>query len=223
MSYITANAAPVSEARLCLPGTGAWHVDLLSPSADAITGACDIDLGGALTLKGTVLTGGVYVESLHLRVVAGKGGWSTPCTAKYYAGASIGTILRDVLGMGGESLSAASDASVLAVVPAAFPTTTGTVGANVRALMNYAPAGTSWRFLPDGSFWVGPETWPAFGEDYQVMSEEPRERRVDVGFDVPTLLPGQTVVANAGDVLKVNHVETYVSTKVMQARAWWQS
>ncbi len=222
MSYITANGVTVSEARIVSSLTGAWHVDLFAQSGDAITGAVTVDLAGTLSLKGTVIAGGPYVESLYLRVVAGKGGWSSPCSPKFYQGAALGTILADLLAQGGEALSTTSDASARAVVLGAFASTSGTVGANVRALMAYAPAGTSWRFLADGTFWIGPETWPAFGEDYQVTNEDPTNRLADVGFDVPTLLAGQSIAISSG-VAHVNHVETSISAKAMTARAWWQS
>ncbi len=221
MSLVTANGSDVSEARLTFPLTGAWHADLFIDSQNNMTGAVSVDLAGDLTLTGTVLTGGIYTESLFIRVIAGKGGWVKPCSPKYYLDASLGTILRDILAQGGETLSATSDAGPLAVVPRAFASTSGSVGANVRALMAYAPS-TSFRFLPDGSFWIGAETWPAFGADYTVTNEQPAEQRLEIGFASPSLIAGQSVQAEAG-MVHVNRVETSISAQALRARAWWQS
>ncbi len=223
MSYVNANTRPVGQARLCLPLTGAWHADLYVQGSDALTGACTVDLGGALDLVGTVITGGVYVETAHVRVLAGRGGWIAPLTPKFYQGATLGAILADLLRMGGETLASSSNASARSVVLSTFSATSATLGANVRSLMAYAPAGTSWRFLADGTFWVGPETWPEFDEDYQVTGEQPRERRAEVGFQVPTLLPGESIVLSGGSTVNVNHVETEISAERFKARAWWQS
>ncbi len=222
MSFLSANGAPVGQARLVFPLTGAWHADLYLSTAPGLTGAVSLDVAGDLTLTGTVLTGSAYVEALYLRVIAGKGGWVKACAAKFYQNATLGMILAEALRQGGDSLSTTTPASVRNIVLSAFSVTTATVGANVRALMSYAPAGTSYRFLPDGTFWAGPETWPVFAKGYQVTSEEPREQRLQIGFESPTLIAGQTVQAESGTV-RVNRVETAIAPTGFHARAWWQA
>jgi len=221
MSYLTVNSRAISQARVTFPLTGAWHADLFVAGAETISGACTIDLGGALTLTGTAIVSGNYTQAAHVRVLAGKGAWQSPCSPRFWQGATLGTILGSTLSALGETLSSTADATAKGVSLPAFAVTAASLGANVRALMAYAPAGTSWRFLPDGTFWIGPETWGAFGEDYQVTSEEPRERRLDVGFQVPTLQAGQTVEAESGTV-RVNRVESKLSVDGFSARAWWQ-
>lgn len=223
MSFVTANGVDVSEARGTFPLTGAWHYDLFLPTTETLSGAVSIDIGGALTLSGTALMGGTYTDALYVRVLAGAGGWLTPCQPRYFQGAALGTILANILQQGGETLSSTADATAKAVVPQVFAMTSASVGSNVRALMQYAPAGTSWRFLPSGEFWIGPETWPAFGKDYQVMSESPIERRMDLGFEFPTLQAGQSVVSQDATVRHVNRVESIISGDGFSARAWWQA
>jgi hypothetical protein len=215
-------ALDVMEARPTFPLTGAWHVDAFVLSDADLTGAVAIDLGGDLTLRGTVIVEGTYAEALHLRILAGAGGWSTPCTPKFYQGATLGMILSELLAQGGETLSATSDARARGTLVRQLATTSGTVGANVLALMAYAPAGTSWRFLPDGSFWIGPETWPAFSADYVIVGEEPRERRMDIGSLSPALISGQSLIDQAGNVVHVNRVESAISGDGIRSRAWLQ-
>lgn len=222
MSYVTANGFGVSEARLVFPLTGAWHTDLLVTDANAITGAVAVDLGGDLTLQGTVLVGGVYTQAAYIRVLAGKGGWQAQCTPKYYQGVTLGMILAELLAQGGDVLSSKIDATARNTLITTLGTSSATVGVNVRNLLAYAPAGTSYRFLPDGTFWIGPETWGAFTKDYQVTSEEPIEQRLELGSQSPTLIAGQSVVAESGTV-HVNRVETAISTSGFRSQVWWQS
>lgn len=213
----------VSEARLVYPLTGAWHADLFIASPNDLTGAVTINIADTLTLHGTVIDGGTYVEALHVRVLAGAGGWNQPCSPKYYQGATLGFILSDILSGAGEQLSATSDAGARNVLLVAFATTSGTVGANVRALMAYAAQWTGYRFLADGSFWIGPETWPAFTEDYTVTTENPTERRLDVGAQIPTLYAGQSVVRQDGSIAQLSRVEWAISVSAIRARGWWNA
>lgn len=223
MAYMTIGGQPVSEARPTWPLTGAWHIDALVASADELTGSVEVDFNGALTARGTVLTGGTFVFADRIRILAGAGGWVTPCTPKFYQGATLGTILRALLSAASETLSSTSSAAALAVVLPSFSVSSAALGANVRALMAYAQADTSYRFLPDGSFWVGPETWPEYGEDYHVVDQVPQERRIDVGSNSPALIAGQSIVTPEGATLRINRVETSLSVLTLRQRAWWQS
>jgi len=48
-----------------------------------------------------------------------------------------------------------------------------------------------WRVLPDGTVWLGLESWPAVHmPDVDLLSEDPRAHTAVSGTDSPTLLPG---------------------------------
>lgn len=210
----------ISEAKLVFSLSGAWHVEGFVASQTNLAGAVTITVD-TLTLQGTVDPGGLYVQALHLRVVAGAGAWTQPCTPKYYQNATLGFILADLLQLAGEQLSSDISPALRNTLVLAFPSTSGSLGENVATLINYAPAGTSYRFLPDGTFWIGAETWPAFTDDYTVTSEEPRERRLTLGALSPTLMAGQAIEASTGTV-HCNRVEWSISADAFRAVVWLQ-
>lgn len=222
MSYATANGVEISAARGTSPLTGAWHYDLLLPDDSDLQGAVTLDIGGALTLQGTVISGGTYIGTDSVRVLAGNGGWGAACTPKFYQGCTFATIAADLLRQGGEVLTPITDATIANALIPAFASTSGTVGANVRAFMAYAPT-AAWRFLPNGQFWIGLDTWPAFNAgEYQVLYQDSIERSIDIGFDFPVLMAGQSVVSGSGAIVHVNRVESTITARSLSARAWWQ-
>lgn len=224
MSYADVNGFSLIEAQFVFPLWGRWHLDAVIDSPAPLQGACSVNLDNVLTLSGWVQYGGPYLDSLRVRIVAGKGGFERPCVPKFYQGASVKAILTDLLTIGGESLSPTSNAAALGIVPKQWATFAGTVGANVKQILTQIPAtaNVSARFLSDGSFFVGPETWQPYGLDYVAMDESPIERRMELGLESPTVIAGQTVQSINGTVRKINRVESQVSGSGIRATAWWQ-
>jgi hypothetical protein len=96
------------------------------------------------------------------------------------------------------------------------------IGASIAALVDAAaPAGTAWRMLADGTFWIGPETWPDAGVDastYQVMDEPFEEASILVHLDRPAIDPGTIFEGR-----RVNYVQDDVPhTDPVQARVWFE-
>ncbi len=67
------------------------------------------------------------------------------------------------------------------------------MGRQLAALLQAAPAGTAWRVLPNGKVWVGAESWPDSGVDYEELGELPHELRMEITTEAPTLLPGTSL------------------------------
>lgn len=210
MGLITANGFDVIETDSGRPRIGAWHFDLLVDSPDALTGKATIDINnGTLTFVGTATRSGVFSDTGHIRVVAGNAGLSTSGTPRHYNGTSLGIVLRDLLATAGEALSPTVDGSILAAGLDAWTTTATPIGTLISLLLAASGiAGLAWRMLPDGTLWVGVETWQDAGIDqdtYQIFEDSPEQNSMVIGVDAPLDLIGTTFEGR-----KVSYVEDSV-------------
>ncbi|MGZ3454445.1 MAG: hypothetical protein ACXVEF_32865 [Polyangiales bacterium] len=64
----------------------------------------------------------------------------------------------------------------------------GTAATSATELATIADA--SWRFMPNGSFWIGTEGWLEFEFDHQLLREDPADGRIEIASDLPLLRPG---------------------------------
>lgn len=216
MALVEINGLPVYQARLCLPRFGAWHVDAafggeLAPG-DGATFAID---SGALTLAATAKRGGLFIGTGLVRLVGGKGGLATIATAKFYQMSDVRHVLADLLSDAGETLSSTSDDATLSLELARWTTIQQETGPAISSLIQAAGDSIGWRVLPDGTVWVGPETWPDSGLDYRLITDHPNEGRRVVGLDAPTLLPGTTIGG-----ARVSYVEHKIDASKVRTTFW---
>jgi hypothetical protein len=88
-----------------------------------------------------------------------------------------------------------------------------------RLLAPLAQAVT-WRVLPDGTIWAGPETWPDSGlttDDYQILDEDPREGTALLGVEAPVLLPGTALAGR-----RVSYVEHLINAEGVRSNVWFE-
>lgn len=221
MALVEVNGHGVVDGRIWFPRTGAWHAELRVDSTDPVTGAVTISIAdGRLVLRGTVWRGAEYVDTSFLNIVGGAGGLRSIARARAYTQTSLRIVLGDLLAGAGEKLSPTSDAATLARPLAAWTTPALPVGqAIARALRSAAPT-ASWRVLPDGTIWVGPETWPDSGlttDDYQIMDEDPRQLTAELGVEAPVLLPGTTLAGR-----RVSRVEHVIGAEGVRSIVWFE-
>lgn len=217
---LTVNGHSALHASIYLPRNGVWQADLRVDTVEDIVGAVTLDLDGKLTLKGTVIQGGMWQDTGSFRVLGGAGGLRLIAKPKHYTNASLRIVLSDLLAGAGERLASSSDASVLkrrvdAWTSAALPT-----GRLITQLL--ASTGTaSWRLLPDGTVWVGQETWSDSGlttGDYQVLSENPAQAEAILGVETPLLMPGTTLGGR-----RVSYVEHRFGQPETRISAWFET
>lgn len=198
MAFATLNGAPVFRGLICIPRVGAWTADVSADKATPITGACTLAIDGGLTLKGAAAASGVWLDTARLRVVGGAGGLAKPAKPQHYRQTTLRVVLGDLLGAAGEKLAPSSDGATLGLTLPMWTTARLSVGQMIAALLadSRLPA-TTWRVLPDGTVFVGKETWPDSGlvnvTDYQDLAEAPEEGTVELGVEAPRLLPGTTL------------------------------
>lgn len=189
MSDATLNSLGLLRADIVLPRVGAWTADVVLDDDRAPSSAITIVAAG-LTLRGTVVRGGVEAGLWRGRVVGGAGGLRREVPAVAQRGGTLATALRDVLSAAGEALASApeiTDSSPL------WHRLAGTAGAAVADVAR--AAGCAWRVLADGSVWVGRETWPEHAPDVDVIDWRPELGRLELAGDTLGILPGQTLRA----------------------------
>jgi hypothetical protein len=190
-AFVNLAGRPVIELRMGLPRVGVWWAQIALAEGDAPpTGRLTLSVGN-VPFVGTVKRSDVSFGTPTILMAAGAAGLSVRLAPKSYRQQSLKLVLGDILAAAGESLSAQSDAGVLGSIIPSWSTANHLGGAALATLLEYVPK-TSWRFLQDGTLWVGPETWPeASVDDAEVMEDDIIRRRTVFFAPCPSVLPGQ--------------------------------
>lgn len=216
MAHSTLNGADILSGSITLPRQGVWQAELVIVATSAPTGPVRLRIGSRLELSGVVVRSGGFAGKITVWVAGGAGGLARQLPSKWYLGAPRRLPLTDLVEEAGERLSTTTDAALLDEVLS--PGWTRLRGPAAEALARLLEGtGASWRILPDGSLWAGPETWPtAQGMADLVVLEEDRSRgRLVLATEAPQLLPGQTL---RGD--RVSDVELTIEPERIRIEAY---
>jgi len=195
MALVTINGFNVIRSHVTLPRTGRWVAEFVVDAEDAseLSGELEVQLGSKLKLIGTAKRSGPYLQKVKIQAVGGAGGLLKLLQPKAYQGVPLRIPLSDALAEVGESLSADADPNVLDTVLPFWTRMAMELGEELRGLTRAAPAGTTGRILPDGSFWMGVETWPTQDiGDFNLIDDHRGQGEVLCGIEEPQLLPGTT-------------------------------
>lgn len=192
----TANGFTILGATVTLPRSGPWHADLVVATDDPskITGAVALSLvDDALLLQGTTWRdAGAWRDVVRARVVGGRAGLRTALEAGSYRQSTVRTVLLDILGAAGERVSpTVSEALLDSEVDdwVRLASSASSAGAALQSLAN--DLGVPWRVLPDGTVWLGEETWPeAPVFDYVILDRRIESAEMTLGVEKPVLLAG---------------------------------
>jgi hypothetical protein len=217
MSLVTVNGTPCVRATIRIPRLGVWFADLAVDVAEMISGQVTISVcDGALELKGRAARTGVFKDTAILRVLGGAGGLATEVPAKFYRRCPAKVPLQDILAAAGEELSSQADQSLLNQQLVAWTLLKQKAGEALRTLAD--ELGAVWRVLPDGTVWLGQESWPAVHmPDVDLLSEDPRAHTAVIGTDSPTLLPGTLFLGR-----RVSMVEHQVQPESVRTMVWFE-
>lgn len=215
-SFCSLSGHDVFEATISLPRTGCWRADLLVSEDVAPAGKVTLNFGSS-SWSGFVFRGGAPFGTGLLRIVGGAGGLGSgqQLPAKSYQGAALSLVLKEILSECGESLSSTSDASVLNRQLSSWTRTAGPAGNCISQLLS--ATGASWRFLPDGSLWVGLERWPADGATWQLIVDLPQHGKQVLYSDDPTTKPGSTIEGR-----RVSYVEHHFTEEMLRTAIWYE-
>lgn len=222
MALIEINGKPVIAATIHLARLGAGTADLIVDAQEAVTGPCLLAIAGGPQLHGFASRTGVWQDTAYVRWVAGAGGLQRTATAKHYRAVTARVVLVDLCRTAGETLSTTSSAAVTGLQLAAWTQVGQPIGRAISALLgDRRLAAPTWRMLPDGTLWVGTETWPDSGLkdvlDVQELARLPHEGKAELGQEAPTLMPGTLLGGR-----KVSLVEHDVHDGNVRTMAWFE-
>ncbi len=223
MSYLTANGLPVFRATIALPQLGRWsaEVDVDADDADDLTGTVTLEAeDGSLTLVGTayVPPGGVVQAGTsddgrtRVKLVAGAAGLFAAVDAKAYEGVPLRLVLDDLLAAAGETLSDTADTDTLNHYLPRWTRCAGDVRGALRMLRT--AAGADYRFEPDGTVWIGVDTYPDVEVDHIVTAEDKGAGKMTISPDDLSLLPGTTFLDRRVSYVLHEVAEGGISTTV---------
>lgn len=226
--YLFAESFMCARGRISLPLTGTWVADLaIDPATSGenlpvVGDPLTISLGeGGFTLQGAVRRVNNAFQTVFARVVGGGGGLYDELDPKSYQDATFGLVLSDILGQIGETLSTNVSADIQNIQ---LPFWTVLEGPAFESLYNLVVearnrTGTlvNWRVLPDGTIFLGVESWPAATmPSFDLMSWQPDQLKTTIYATNPSLLPGQTW--QSGQVSNVSHV---VEPERIRTEVWF--
>lgn len=220
---ITANGHPVLAGSVHMPRTGCWHADLELDHDEPLSGAVVIDADGT-TFRGTVTRGGALVGAASVRVAGGTGGLRQSVGAQAYVASSAETVIRDLLGAVGESLSATSNTALLARTLGHWHRAAGPAG-TALSLVTRA-VGATWRMLADGTVWVGVDTYPAQVFEHVELDPDPLLGTWTLQDDAWHLRPGVSIggrrdqTGKIVDARRVSRVEHSVGSRGRRTTYW---
>jgi hypothetical protein len=222
MALMTCAGADVLRARIHAPRKGAWWSELYLDTSTAPSGSATIAASSGLSIKGTIVQAGVFLDSAHVRVIAGAAGLGKPSTPQAYQNASLSDPLNSLVSDAGETLGAV-DASILNVQLADWSVVGLPVGREIERLCGAASAALGsevvFRFTNDGKLWLGVETWPSSSlpTSADVMEQFPDEGRYVIGAETPALMPGVKLSNIGANVLGVDH---WITASEVRTWAW---
>lgn len=228
MALITARTSSATVAVLSgtvmMPLYGAWTADIVldNPGGEGFGEGTTVDLVATdgFTLSGTVAPArtGDFLDATHVRLIGGKGGMGATATAKGYVqpSAFVRDVVNGLMNDSGESLSSTASQSFLTTNLTAWMVTARPVSECLDVLIEMVAPSMGWRMLADGTLWIGEESWPDSGVQFELLSKDPVEGFYDLGVASPSIGPGVTIA----DVGRVSRVEHTIESDRIRSRVW---
>ena len=219
-------AIEVIAASLFLPLIGAplYYLDLDADEAPA--GRCELAFATGPSFVGTVARATPFEGRVEVVMVGGAGGLGLePELAVEVGGAGYtGTpivvdaelVVGDILKLTGEGIS---PSAVETLAGLSLPRWHRVAGLAAHALGYLAQAwGVSWRILPDGTVWLGAETWPehldADNAIVQADCADTSSLVAALDVDRPDILPGQSLVGRRVERVVYSLTDTSLRAEV---------
>ena len=170
-----------------LPRTGIWLADLKLLDQDVPSGRVVATMGG-VAMPATVAVAELVNGIIDLRIVGGAGGLGNTARAKHYHRPLARHVLDDLMRDAGEILSPTCTPDTVSTPLEAWTTLALPTGAILAALC--AVLACNWRVLPDGTVWIGVETWPDSAAVFRSIETDGANATKILGTDEPAVWPG---------------------------------
>jgi hypothetical protein len=221
MALAELNGLPVIRGSIHMPQLGAWTADLVLDTPNDVIGAATLVLDGGLSLAGFAARSGQFQATEYVRLIGGAGGLTKQARIQHYRNTTVRAVVSDLVRAAGETLSSTAEVATLGLQLLAWTQWAQPVGAALTSIASDRRNGgaVAWRVLPDGTIWIGRETWPDAGlrapADYQELVALPSEGWVDLGFEVPRIAPGVSLEGR-----RVSFVQHSFDAESVRTKAW---
>jgi len=185
----TINGKSIISCDLSEPLAGIWTAVVDVDSEEPIAGAVTLVIDG-VTWKGTVSKGDYHAGRVHMQVVGGAGKLATKLDTKHYKGATLGSVVNDLMRETGETLSATSDRRVNSHAVARWSRPAGKASVALKQVSD--ELGLVWRVLRDGTVWLGSDEWAEAKTAHDEIDKSPGRDALLIAPEAPHLLPGVT-------------------------------
>lgn len=200
MSNYLIGSIPILSGTLELPLCGAWTAQVEADSDEQPEPAATLTIDGR-EFVGTVAWGSSVHGRIGAMVVGGAGALSKPTTTRFYHNVPARIPVLDLILEHGERLAHPTDPALDLHLDAWIRAAVA-AGTELQALAQHALGG-NWRVLPDGSIWVGRETWPTVDVEVEVLRERPEDRAIVLGAGALEVVPGCTFLGK--HIVRVTH------------------
>jgi hypothetical protein len=210
MSFLQVNGCACIRGRITLPLTGAWVADVVSNTESSVgafppPGSSATVQFGQQSFQGVVRRSSNPFGTIFARLIGGAGGLPGMLPPLSYQNTTVNQVLSDLLQAAGERLSPMSDENLLSQELAFWVRPQAPAWQSLAVLVDCLDSDGTWRVLPDGTIWVGVNSWPQTNlESFELLSFLPHELRAEIYTDNPTLMPGQSFLG--GDVSSIEHI-----------------
>lgn len=207
MAQYLINNKPIVECHLMLPKIGAWMANDVLIDSDE-----EFNIGDSVTMnfldqtfKGTVLDTGVFRGFQQCTIIGGSGKFPDQLESSSYNSIPLGQVVNDIARKTGHTVSTSSDQNLL---------NHNLVGWNILkmkaslALVKLLDSqGAIWRILPDGTLWIGFETYtPLNINDFLVIEKFPEQARWNIYNEEYLIQPLSSLDGN-----NIQQVEYFIS------------
>jgi hypothetical protein len=216
-AFAELNGFAVTRGAISLPRIGIWSARLTLDAEELPLGPATLAVGTPpVTLEATVLRPALMGQAAEVLLVGGAGGFSKRVAPKDYQDVPIRVVLADLLSEVGERLSSASDPNLDTLM---LPRWTRMGGPARDAIVQLSETlGVSWRVLPDGSTYVGRETYPKSTSKGEVLERVPGEDLMVVATESVDILPGEVF-----DGRRVSYIEYVISSAQVRSTIWCEA
>lgn len=169
---------------------------------------------------------GDLLSMVYIRVIGGKKGkMSSIATPKAFQNGLVSDVLNTLMNDSQETLSSTISQEVLNTQLSNWTVFQSPINYQLNILAKAFD--WNWRFLPDGTFWIGEETFPDInevieveaGKDYVMLDYDIINKIVNYAVHIPFMLPGYTIDGyKSSQIIQELH-EDKMRTKLYEPQA----
>jgi hypothetical protein len=227
MSYLTfadSNiVSGVNTIHISFPISGRWYCDIVCDSKTMMSGNATLSVPNdpnnnliGFSLHGTIIPdyANNFLDQFKCAFIAGNNTIQNIIKPAHYNSVPASKVISGIIAQTGEELDNSIDPSLLnTIIPSWTVISTNGYQA-LESIINFIDPSLSRRFLSNGKFWFGYETWTPLDPKYYYNEIHfiPNQNKYYINILSPYIVPG----INIPGIGNVNYVETFATATNVQ-------